>query len=101
MTRQDAREESDAVHDWREEFECAECRAWTGKPPVPIYGVEEEVREELGPIEFKLSHACYLCVDADGNHYHVPTTVLEWPGGRHQWIPELPPGHRPEGRSQK
>ena len=21
----------------------------------------------------------------------IPTTVLEWPGGRHQWIPELPP----------
>ena len=81
----------DAFDNWREEFACEECRAWTGKPPIPIYAVEQEVREELGSTEFKLSHACYLCVDADGNHHHIPTTVLEWPGGRHQWIPELPP----------
>ena len=87
-------ERAGGAFDWREEFECEECRAWPGNPPPPIVVVEEQVRKTLELTQFEVSHACFLCLDADGNPHHIPTTVLEWPDGRHQWIPELPPGIR-------
>lgn len=75
---------------WRDEFDCEECRKWTGKPPVPIKEAARLLRTN-GVIDFQLTHACYLRVDRDGNRHHIPSTVLELPdGSTTQWIPELP-----------
>lgn len=76
--------------DWRDEFDCEECRRWTGKPPVPI-GEASQLLRANGVTEFELVHACYLRVGRDGSHHHIPTTILELPDGTTtQWIPELP-----------
>jgi hypothetical protein len=81
-------------YDWRDEFACELCRSWTGTLPVPIDAVEQLVREKLPDLtEARVSRACYLCVDAEGNGHHIPTTMLEWSGGSYQWFPELPPDH--------
>ena len=74
--------------DWRVEFDCEECRKWTGKPPVPIAQASEYLQAR-GVRDFKLVHACHLRVGADGRTHHIPSTVLELPGGSTtQWIPE-------------
>jgi hypothetical protein len=80
----------DQQPDWREEFECPTCRAWTGKPPI-TFG---QLKESPPDFDYRASHACYYWTDAGGRSHHIPTTVLEWEGGRIQWIPELPPGHK-------
>jgi len=75
---------------WRKEFECEECRGWTGKPPVPIAQASEFLRARCVR-DFKLSHSCHLRVASDGSTEHIPSTVLELPDGTTtQWIPELP-----------
>jgi hypothetical protein len=87
--------------DWRDEFECETCRAWTGKPPLALAIVEASFRERFPGVPFRVSHACHLRTDGEGNRHHIPTTVIEI-GGRieeggsyHQWIPELPDGASP------
>ncbi len=67
--------------DWREEFDCEECRKWTGKPPVPI-GEASRLLRANGVRDFKLVHGCHLRVGPDGRQHHIPTTVLELPKGR-------------------
>src|SRR4051794_25812630 len=89
---------ADAFRNWREEFDCPACRAWVGKPPLPIAVVKRMVSEELGLTEFQVSHACYVCADSDGALRHIPTTMIEWYGEMYQWIPDLPPGRRPTVR---
>ena len=75
--------------DWREEFECEECRKWTGKPPVPIRQATELLRAQ-GVKGFKLSHGCHYRKDAKGNLHHIPITVLETADETIEYVPELP-----------
>ena len=84
--------------DWREEFKCAKCRAWTATPPLRFEDVRRALHEAAPELtEYRLSHACYLCHDADGRPQHVPTTIFEGYGRFYQWFPQLPEGHRPYG----
>lgn len=68
------------------------------KPPLQVAVVERVVRELLpDPDGARAFRACYLCTDGEGKRWHIPATMLEWPGGHYQWFPELPPGHRSPG----
>ncbi len=77
--------------DWRSEFECEQCKAWQGKPPVPIRKARE-LLESQGLRDFQLEHACLLRENTEGGSDHVPTTVLRAGGVETQWIPEMRPG---------
>ncbi len=78
----------DRGFDWRSEFECDECRAWQGRPPVPIREARE-LLESQGLRDFELVHACLLRKSKDGGSDHVPTTALRAGGVETQWIPEM------------
>ena len=74
--------------DWRSEFDCEECRRWSGKPPVPIREATALLRES-GLRDFELVHACCFREAAHGAVLHIPTTVLRVDGSETQWIPEV------------
>jgi hypothetical protein len=96
VARRQAELEAAGEYDWRDELDCDECRAWTGKRPVPVAAVQAMIRE-LGLEDAEAGHACHMGKGDDGEWHHIPITVLNWEEGRYQWFPELPPGHRPYG----
>ena len=79
---------SERDFDWRSEFECEACRAWQGRPPVPIREARR-LLESQGLCDFQLEHACLFRKNEDGGSEHVPTTVLRAGGVEAQWIPEV------------
>ena len=91
MTKESGQSHEDPrFADRREEFECEECRKWTGKPLVPIRQATELLRSQ-GAKGFKLSHGCHYRKDEKGKLHHIPMTVLETADGKViEYIPELP-----------
>lgn len=91
MTKQQSSNPEDSKFaGWREEFECEECRKWTGKPPIPIRQATELLLSQ-GHQDFTLSHGCHYLKGPDGKVHHIPITALETADGQTvTWIPEVP-----------
>lgn len=90
MSGDETTDPGDESDDWRDEFTCESCRAWTGKPPMRIRDVQTEVLKRFPGAEYKVEHGCHFRKGRDGAILHIPTTTLDLDGQSFEWLPEVP-----------